>query len=1038
MRWSPVVVALVVFGLAPAARADQVNLQATKDNTLYQSASGDLSNGAGEGVFVGRTAQSDEDSRRRAVIAFDVTSSIPAGATINSVSLTLRLSRSNKAGTEMVSVHRLLSDWGEGASEAGGEGGAGASAAPGDATWLHTFYSSTFWATVGGDFVGTASASVAVGSQKGLVTWSGAGLVADVQAWVDGNASDFGWLLLGNEAVAETAKRFDSRTASKVQDRPVLTVDFTPGGQSGACCAIDGTCGVTNGDSDCTAQGGTYQGNGSVCTPNPCPPPTGACCLPDATATCNEVDQTTCDGQGGTFSGALTVCTPNPCPVVLTPFVDSLPIPAVAQPTTGEAGAEASYTLAMREVQQQLHRDLANPTTVWGYGDGAGASYPGPTIEAATNKPVTVTWANDLRDSSAGGNPPPLRTDHYLPVDTCPHGAFANKDAWTVVHLHGAHVAPEFDGYPEDTFPPGQQVVYQYPNAQLPATLWYHDHALGITRLNVYMGLAGVYILRDNVEEALALPACDGECVPGQPRDYDIPLAIQDRAFNPDGSLSYPADWQEVFFGDTILVNGKVWPFLDVKQGKYRFRLLNGSGSRTYTLALDNGASFDQIGAEGGLLPAPVNVNEVTLGPGERADLVIDFEGYPAGTEIILVNSAPAPFPGAAGEGVVPNVMKFVVQAQAGHTDPLPASLRSMEVLDEADAVHVREFELEKGPGDACSPFIWEIVSTTIDGVPVSGPNKKWDDITEFPDLETTEIWTFINRSGMTHPMHMHLVMFQVLDRQAFDEIDGAVVPIGTPVAPPPQEAGWKDTVQVGPNEIVRVIARFEGYAGLFSYHCHILEHEDHEMMRQFNAITACSDGVDNDGDTFFDYPADPECTSPHDLSETDDCSDGLDNDGDGLADFSEVGGGDPGCAFASDESEKDATLPCDDGIDNDGDGRIDFDVVTYNDSGSFHAGMGDPGCFNASSPTESPQCQDGIDNDLDGAADFDRGASASGGVLTPGVDSRCIGRPWINEERDPNNCSAGGGGSLATLLLLLLVPFIGHLRRRRPDADHE
>jgi len=285
--------------------------------------------------------------------------------------------------------------------------------------------------------------------------------------------------------------------------------------------------------------------------------------------------------------------------------------------------------------------------------------------------------------------------------------------------------------------------------------------------------------------------------------------------------------------------------------------------------------------------------------------------------------------------------------------------------------------------------------------------------------------------------MHMHLVMFQVLDRQAFDEIDGAVVPIGTPVAPPPQEAGWKDTVQVGPNEIVRVIARFEGYAGLFSYHCHILEHEDHEMMRQFNAITACSDGVDNDGDTFFDYPADPECTSPHDLSETDDCSDGLDNDGDGLADFSEAGGGDPGCAFASDETEKDAALPCDDGIDNDGDGRIDFDVVTYNDSGAFHAGMGDPGCFNASSPTESPQCQDGIDNDLDGAADFDRGASASGGVLTPGVDSRCIGRPWINEERDPNNCSAGGGGSLATLLLLLLVPFIGHLRRRRPDADH-
>ncbi len=1033
-----VAVAIIVFGFAPVARADQVTLQATKDNTLYQSTSGSLSNGSGERLFAGRTVQSDEDSRRRALMAFDVTSSVPAGATINSVTLTLNMSRSQQAGSEIVSLHRVLSDWGEGASVASGAEGEGGAAAPGDATWIHTFYPSTSWGAVGGDFVATASESISVGGTRGFYSWSGPGLDADVQAWVDGTAPEYGWLLLGNEGTAGTAKRYDSRENSKVQNRPVLTVDFTPPAASGACCAPDGSCGVTNDASDCSSQGGTYQGNGSACTPNPCPPPNGACCLADATATCNEVDQATCDGLSGTFAGALTVCTPNPCPVVLTPFVDPLPLPAVAQPTSGEAGGEASYILTMREVQQQLHRDLANPTTVWGFGDGVSASYPGPTIEAATNKPITVTYVNDLRDTGAGGNPPPLRTDHYLPVDLCPHGALDNKDAWTVVHLHGGHVAPEFDGYPEATFPPGQQVVYQYPNAQLPATLWYHDHALGITRLNVYMGLAGFYIVRDNVEDALGLPACDGPCVAGQPREYDVPLAIQDRTFNPDGSLSYPATWQDVFFGDTVLVNGKVWPFLQVKQGKYRLRALNGSGSRTYTLALSNGDSFEQIGAEGGLLPAPVTVNEITLGSGERADVVIDFEGYAAGTEITLVNSAPAPFPGPAGDGVVPDVMKFIVQAQAGHTDPLPATLRSMEILDEADAIHVRDFELEKGPGDACSPFIWEIVSTTIDGVPVTGPNTKWDDLTEFPELETTEIWKFINKSGMTHPMHMHLVMFQVLDRQGFTLVDEEVVPIGAPVPPPPQEAGWKDTVQVGPNEIVRVIARFESYSGFFSYHCHILEHEDHEMMRQFNAVSACSDGADNDGDLLFDYPADPECTSPHDLSETDDCSDGLDNDGDGLTDFSESAG-DPGCVSANDDTEKDLALPCDDGIDNDGDGRIDFDLITFNDP-AFHAGLGDPGCFNASWSTESPACQDGINNDTGpdpdpGKVDFDGGASATGLLLSAEPDPQCANRPWGTTETPtppPRECSASAGGPIAPLVMLLLLLTPAWMRRRR------
>jgi spore coat protein A len=203
-----------------------------------------------------------------------------------------------------------------------------------------------------------------------------------------------------------------------------------------------------------------------------------------------------------------------------------------------------------------------------------------------------------------------------------------------VVHLHGGHVPPQSDGYPETTLLPGQSAAYEYPNLQSPATLWYHDHALGITRLNVYMGLAGFYMIRDPAESKLNLPR-------GR---YEIPLVIQDRSFNDDSSLEYPESWEEEFFGDAILVNGKVWPYLDVEPRKYRFRILNGSNSRTYKLALDSGQAFYQIGTDGGLLEEPVEVKQITLTAGERADVIVDFSKRRG--EVHLVNSAPAPFPG--------------------------------------------------------------------------------------------------------------------------------------------------------------------------------------------------------------------------------------------------------------------------------------------------------------------------------------------------------------------------------------------------------
>jgi spore coat protein A len=967
---APLVVA-VCLAFPLAAAASTVTLEPSRDNTMY-SESGALSNGAGQYLFTGET---NDGNVRRALLAFNVASAVPAGSTITAVTLTLYLSRT-RTQSENVALHRVLADWGEGTSDAPAEEGGGAVATTGDATWTYRFYSTQLWTTTGGDFVGSASATAAVGNQNGNYSWSSNGLIADVQGWLDGTLPNFGWIVIGNEAAQKVTKRFNSGENGSTTTRPNLTIDFTapplathtptatptatrtptstptftasltrtptstatltptrtasatstptstptltptstptvtntPTSTATSTSTLTPT--ITQTPSQTPTVTPTRTGatetptitptitatpthtrtptitltatitptstatpthtptatstNTSTAAPTHTPTPTytstltatatrthtptatstntptatptftavstptttltvtqtptptvaaGACCLPTAAATCLDTSEASCLAQSGTFQGAGTSCATTTCPVVLEPFVDPLPIPAVAQPVTGTAGGAATYRLAVREVQQQLHRDLPL-TTVWGFGDGpTGATYPGPTVEAAAGVPVTVTWANDLRDGAGA-----LRTTHYLPVDTCLNGA-EDASPRIVEHLHGGHVPPAVDGYPEATFLPGEEVVYPYPNAQRPATLWYHDHAHGITRLNVYMGLAGFYLVRDAVEAGLGLPA--GE--------FEIPLAIQDRRFHPDGSLAYPGAWEDHFHGDTIVVNGKVWPYLAVQRGKYRFRFLNGSTSRTYELALSDGAPLAVIGTEGGLLPAPVTVSTITLAPGERADVVVDFAAYSPGTEIVLTNSAPAPFPGTAGEGVIPNIMKFVVGSQPGHTLALPASLRPLDVLDEADAVVSRQFLLRK-VADPCTGSAW-----LINGL-------RWEDVTERPQLGTTEIWAFINRSGVTHPMHMHLVMFQVLDRQAFELQGDVVVPVGPRVPPPPEEAGWKDTVRAGPDEIVRVIARFEDFKGRFPYHCHILEHEDHEMMRQFVTVD-CGDG---------------------------------------------------------------------------------------------------------------------------------------------------------------------------------------------------
>jgi spore coat protein A, manganese oxidase len=503
-------------------------------------------------------------------------------------------------------------------------------------------------------------------------------------------------------------------------------------------------------------------------------------------------------------------------------FVDRLPIPGVLKPVSKNLKS-TNYVVKMKEFRQKLHRDLPL-TRLWGY-EG---KFPGPTIETNRNELVRVLWLNQL----------PKR--HLLPVDKTVHGA--NKGApqvRTVVHVHDGVAPPDSDGHPEAWFTRGfkktgpafKRKIYRYPNRQRATTLWYHDHALGITRLNVYAGLAGFYLLRDKNEKSLNLPK----------GKFEIPLVIQDRSFKKDGSLFYPKKPKPAspnlptpsvipeFFGDTILVNGKVWPFLEVEPRKYRFRILNGSNARFYTLSLTSGRPFIQIGTDGGLLRTPVRVKKLVLGPAERADVIIDFSKF-KGQTITLKNSAPAPFPG----GAAPNpkttgiVMQFRVKLPLSgrDTSTVPVRLGRIPPLFVKQSRKIRNLSLVESK-DRFGRLMLLL------------NNKRWDaPVTEKPRLNSVEIWNLINTTPDTHPIHLHLARFRILNRQRFnvDHFNKSrkLVFTGPPVPPAPNERGLKDTVRANPGEVTRIIARFGPFSGEYVWHCHILEHEDHEMMRPF------------------------------------------------------------------------------------------------------------------------------------------------------------------------------------------------------------
>jgi FtsP/CotA-like multicopper oxidase with cupredoxin domain len=568
-------------------------------------------------------------------------------------------------------------------------------------------------------------------------------------------------------------------------------------------------------------------------------------------------------------------------------------------------------------------------TTVWSYGsttNPATFNYPAFTIEATQGTPITVTWINGLKNGSGNFLP------HLLPVDPTLHWAnppngtdpsvngigtrdsrptfAATPGRYTgpvpiVTHVHGMERVEDWsDGYAEAWYLPDAtniptgfasegtwydffknkaslagvtgwgpgQATFRYPNSQRPSTAWYHDHTLGMTRLNVYAGPAGFYIVRSTssdenptIANSTASAVLPGPA-PGVGADpfgtyYEIPIAIQDRSFDENGSLFYPDTraffdgfagpyipgsdvspiWNPEFFGNCMVVNGRTWPFLEVEPRRYRFRLLNGCQSRFLILKFDDPkVEMWQIGAEGGFLRAPVEVSQILMGPAERADVIVDFSRV-RGTSVTLLNLGPdAPFGGGgfrrADRKSTGLVMQFQVNGKLVADDTTPPAqlvMPALPALTGGPARPLALLEMESEPPEPGVPI--ETRLGTFDptvGAPQGIVFKKWEDEeTENPAPGATEVWELYNFTADAHPIHVHEVFFEVVNRQRIDKKTG--LPIQQSHPPEPTENGRKDTVVAYPGEVTRIRITF-GPGGQFVWHCHIVEHEDNEMMRPY------------------------------------------------------------------------------------------------------------------------------------------------------------------------------------------------------------
>jgi FtsP/CotA-like multicopper oxidase with cupredoxin domain len=546
----------------------------------------------------------------------------------------------------------------------------------------------------------------------------------------------------------------------------------------------------------------------------------------------------------------------------LTKFVDPLPIP-VPMATV----APNKYEIGAWPVVQKLHRDLP-PTHLYGYGPTQGtATFPGMTIMATRGVPTLVHWTNHL--------PLPHLLDWA--VDPTIGQALVTTGVPVSPHVHGGEQEPASDGGAFAWFTPNfaekgptwKHETFVYANRQQAATIWYHDHAFGYTRFNPYAGLAGFYILQDPTNEPKPLPS----------GKYDIPIVIQDKDVFPNGDLWYPTGgdnpwihpvWVPEAFFNMIVVNGKAWPYLNVEQHAYRFRFLDGSNARFYSLALVNratgaaGPAFVQIAGDGGYLPAPATLNQpnknssrLVIAPGERAEVVIDFAKYPVGTELLLTNTAFAPYP--TGDAPDPNTTGQIMLFRVGPTtdnrqNPVPSALNK-NGPKLSNPIRVRQLTLNEteGPNGPIGMFL--------------NGHEMMDPATETPTLGTTEEWDIVNTTMDAHPIHLHLVQMQLLNRQAYNataymnvyEQANPVLPTANPVEvavgpylvgatrkADPNETGWKDTFRMNPGEVTRLLIRFGPQDNTFGssfafdataspgylWHCHILEHEENDMMR--------------------------------------------------------------------------------------------------------------------------------------------------------------------------------------------------------------
>lgn len=571
------------------------------------------------------------------------------------------------------------------------------------------------------------------------------------------------------------------------------------------------------------------------------------------------------------------------------------------------------YEIAMRQFKQQVLPLGLPATTLWGYGslrapgtvaEGGSFSYPAFNIEAEVDTPARVKWVNDLRDPATGDYLP-----HLLAVDQTLHWAnppgprdmsTTNPALYTgpvpmVTHLHGGHTGEESDGYPEAWYLPAAgnlpgdyfnvgsyydrfrdvamakfgspwepgSATFQYTNDQRATALWFHDHSLGLVRQNLYAGPVGFYLLRGGPGDLPAgtLPGLSAR-VPSL-RTYEIPLIIQDRSFNADGSLFYPGSrdffdgfagpyipqsdispiWNAEFFGNTMVVNGCTWPVLRVEKRRYRFRVLNGCNARFLILQLEGSLPFWQIGSDGGFLPKPVALERLLLAPAERADVIVDFSQVRPGTRIILRNVGPdEPFGGgtpdvdfaSADPGTTGQVMQFLVVAATEPDLTTPPDQLQLPTPMDLGAVSFRrqvsfnELDSDLLPGVGPRIGLVGTVDFSNPSAPAGVPLRWMSPVTENPANGTTEIWEIYDFTEDAHPFHIHEVQFEIVNREVFDPASPS---FGQVRGPESWETGRKDVVVLYPGEITRFKAHFD-LAGRYVHHCHILEHEDNEMMR--------------------------------------------------------------------------------------------------------------------------------------------------------------------------------------------------------------